>query len=41
MARQYYSVKFKVKVIRAYEQGDLTIKEICSKFTITKTSFYK
>ncbi len=41
MARQYYSVEFKLKVIRAYEQGNLTIKEICSKFTITKTSFYK
>lgn len=41
MARQYFTAKFKLKVLQAYEQGDLTIKEICTKYTITDTSFNK
>lgn len=41
MAKQYYSVEFKHKVLCDYEIGDLTLNDICLKYNITKYSIYQ
>jgi transposase len=38
MSKHCYSTEFKYKVLMAYENRDCTIKELCSKFGITKYS---
>jgi transposase len=38
MSKQSYSKEFKYEVLLAYENRDYTIKELCSKFQISKSS---
>ncbi|WP_077620803.1 helix-turn-helix domain-containing protein [Bacillus sinesaloumensis] len=38
MSNKQYSLEFKYEVLRSYENKDYTIKELCSKYQISKTS---
>ncbi|WP_425590752.1 transposase, partial [Fictibacillus phosphorivorans] len=36
-----HSKEFKYKVLSTYENGNITVKELCEKFGISKNSFKK
>lgn len=41
MARQWYSKEFKYEVLHLYENGNYTMRELCSKFKMSKTTLRK
>lgn len=41
MAKEYYSTQFKLDVLFEFENRESTIKEICSKFQVAKSSLMK